>query len=237
MKSDIKTPRDFLNPLLAKKSIDKTKFDAFNSNLQIYVNGIHSQHTSGQSEPNIVSNTLQPFIQSLNYIAEVHSQKGQSGIDLAIKKEHKVSVVIEAKKYQDRDMITKEDLHKKSFYESILYFMRERHQGNQNIYHVIITDFYSWFVFDAKDFDKLFWQNKQIKKIFESINNNSLLGDRTTDFYDLVAKELPNLKVNLFDDLSIECAYFNLKNDNTEKELVAIYKLLSPDSLLKEFNP
>ena len=237
MKSDIKTPRDFLNPLLAKKSIDKTKFDAFNSNLQIYVNGIHSQHTSGQSEPNIVSNTLQPFIQSLNYIAEVHSQKGQSGIDLAIKKEHKVSVVIEAKKYQDRDMITKEDLHKKSFYELILYFMRERHQGNQNIYHVIITDFYSWFVFDAKDFDKLFWQNKQIKKIFESINNNSLLGDRTTDFYDLVAKELPNLKVNLFDDLSIECAYFNLKNDNTEKELVAIYKLLSPDSLLKEFNP
>lgn len=34
LKPNIKTPRDFINPLLAKKSIDRTKFDEFKLQLQ-----------------------------------------------------------------------------------------------------------------------------------------------------------------------------------------------------------
>lgn len=164
IKPNIKTPREFINPLLAKKSIDKAKFDSFKEYLEKYKNTIDAQHSTNQTEPNVVSNALQPFIQNLDYIAEVHSQNGQSGIDLAIKKNHQVAVVIEAKKYQDKDMITKNDLDKKSFHEAVLYFFRERDKGNNSVFHIIITDFYGWFVFDAKDFDRLFWQNKTLKK-------------------------------------------------------------------------
>ena len=240
IKPNIKTPREFINPLLAKKSIDKVKFDSFKEYLEKYKNTIDTQHSTNQTEPNIVSNALQPFIQNLDYIAEVHSQNGQSGIDLAIKKNHQVAVVIEAKKYQDKDMITKNDLDKKSFHEAILYFFRERDKGNNSVFYIIITDFYGWFVFDAKDFDRLFWQNKTLKKIYTDHKDPSIMGDKTKDFYESMARELPKIKINLFDDTEIECAYFNLKtgeNATSEKELTSIYKLLSSDGLLKEFNP
>jgi adenine-specific DNA-methyltransferase len=240
IKPDIKTPREFINPLLAKKSIDKAKFDSFKEYLEKYKNTIDAQYSTNQTEPNIVSNALQPFIQNLDYIAEVHSQNGQSGIDLAIKKNHQVAVVIEAKKYQDKDMITKNDLDKKSFHEAILYFFRERDKGNNSVFHIIITDFYGWFVFDAKDFDRLFWHNKTLKKIYTDHKDPSIMGDKTKDFYESIARELPKIKINLFDDTEIECAYFNLKtgeNATSEKELTSIYKLLSSDGLLKEFNP
>lgn len=35
----------------------------------------------------------------------------------------------------------------------------------------------------------------------------------------------------------IPCAYFNLLEPKNEKDLQNIYKLLSSDTLLKEFNP
>ncbi len=237
LKPKIVKASDFINPLLSKKSVEQEKFEKFQKDLEAYKTNIHSQHVSKQSEPNIVSNALKPFFESLGYIAQSFSQKGQSGVDLVLMREHKPCVIIEAKKHNETDMITKNSLHQKSLYEAILYFMRERDGGNNTLFHVIITDFFSWFIFDAKDFDRLFWQSKQIKKIYTNYKDQSILGDKTKDFYENIAKELPNLKANSNDDLEIECAYFNLQEPQKPKDLIAIYKLLSSDALLKEFNP
>lgn len=237
LKAKIVKAGDFINPLLSKKSVEHEKFEKFQTSLENYLISIQSQHISKQSEPNIVSNSLKPFFESFKYIAQSFSQKGQSGIDLVLMKEHKPSVIIEAKKQNEDDMITQNNLHQKSFYEAILYFMRERDSGNNTIFHIIITDFFSWFIFDAKEFDRILWQNKRIKKIYQNYKNPSILGDNTKDFYENIAKELQSLKANLLDDLEIECAYFNLSEPKKQKNLLAIYKLLSPDTLLKEFNP
>lgn len=237
LKPKITKPNDFINPLLSKKSVEQVNFEKFQRDLEAYETSVKSQHASKQSEPNIVSNSLKPFFESLGYTAQSFSQKGQSGIDLALMKEHKPSVIIEAKKQNEADMITQNSLHQKSFYEAILYFMRERDGGNNAIFHIVITDFFSWFIFDAKEFDRLFWQNRQIRKIYQNYKNPSILGDNTKDFYENIAKELVNLKANLIDDLEIECAYFNLQEPQKAKDTIAIYKLLSPDALLKEFNP
>jgi len=237
LKANIAKAGDFINPLLSKKSVEQEKFQKFQTHLEEYVLSIKSQHIAKQSEPNIVSNSLKPFFESFGYTAQSFSQKGQSGIDLVLMKEHKPSVIIEAKKHNEADMITKNNLHKKSLYEAVLYFMRERDSGNNAMFHIIITDFFSWFIFDAKEFDRLFWQNRQIKKIYQNYKNPSILGDKTNDFYSNIERELPNLKANLIDDLEIECANFNLQEPQKPKDLIAIYKLLSPDALLKEFNP
>ncbi|MDQ1264664.1 MAG: adenine-specific DNA-methyltransferase, partial [Campylobacterota bacterium] len=237
LKPKIIKPNDFINPLLSKKSVSQEKFEKFQKDLETYKTSIRLQHDSKQSEPNIVSNALKPFFESLGYIAQSFSQKGQSGVDLAIMREHKPCVIIEAKKHNEADMITKSSLHQKSFYEAILYFMRERDGGNNTLFHIIITDFFGWFVFDAKDFDRLFWQNKQIKKIYQNYKNPSILGDNTKDFYENIAKELQKLQANLIDDIEVECAYFNLQEPRKAKDFIAVYKLLSPDALLKEFNP
>ena len=196
-----------------------------------------AQTASKQTEPNIVTNALKPFLDSIGHISQAHSQIGQSGIDLTIAQDGRPAVIIEAKLPDSREMITSEDLNKKAFHEAVLYFMRERKRGNDCLFHVIVTDFYNWFVFDAKDFEACFWKNSPIKQLFETHSNPSLLGDTTSEFYSALEAELPKQKSDGLEPKEIECAHFNLKLKRSEKELVALYKLLSADCLLKNFNP
>ena len=92
-------------------------------------------------------------------------------------------------------------------------------------------------MFDAKDFDRHFWRNATIKKLYDAYTSKSLLGDTTGEFYLALERELPKLKKDLLDPEEIACAHFNIQLPANEKELTAIYKLLSADCLLKEFNP
>lgn len=228
LKPKIIKPSDFINPLLSKKSVEQEKFEKFQNSLSelLKVNKTESE----EHQKNAVRDFL---VHSFGY--EINT-KGR--IDWAIFKNAKVEVIIEAKRVDNlTEMLTKDELNRKAFHEAILYFMQERAEANVNLKHIIILTAFSWFIFDAKDFDRLFWQNKQIKKIYTNYKNPSILGDNTKDFYENIAKELPNLKANLIDDLEIECTYFNLQEPQKPKDLVAIYKLLSPDALLKEFNP
>ncbi len=237
MKLIIKKPKNVINPLLLRKSIRQDDFEQFKQALVEYKTELSIQLANKQSEPDMVTNALKPFFSALDYLAQRLGQDGQSGIDLAIIKEHNPVVIIEAKKPNSDGMINDLDVNKRSFHEAILYFMREREKGNNSIFHIIITDFYQFFIFDAQDFDRFFWQNKQIKKIYDTYTSPSLLGNKTKDFYDAIAREIPNQKIDLLDSERISCAYFSVKEDNSDKELTSIYKLLTKDFLLKEFNP
>ena len=239
MKLITKTARDFINPLLSRKSIDEELFKQFKQSLESYKQSLAGQLATNQTEPNIVTNSLKPFFDALRYNSQSHSQKGQSGIDLAIIKELKPAVIIEAKAPNSKDMITQNSLLKKAFYEAIFYFMVERSKNNNALFHIIITDFYNWFVFDAKDFDRLFWRNATIKKIYTTYTDKNQLAVNTKDVYSALEEALPSFMKDLLDPEEIEAAHFNFKLDildiKKEKELIAIYKLLSADGLLKEF--
>ena len=237
LKLDVRKPRKFISPLLSKKSVTTYEIAQFNEATQNYLDELEKQRITEQSEPNIVSNALKPYFENLSYVAQSYSQKGQSGMDLALMLEHSPSVIIEAKVFESSAMITKGDINKKALHEAILYFMRERDKSNKTLYHIIITDFYNWFVFDAKDFEKMFWQNKDFKKIFDSVKDPSIIGDRTEDFYVMASKKIDAMKENLLEDKVIECTYFDFRDQRTEKETIALYKLLSKDTLLKAFNP
>ena len=241
MKISIQTPRKFLNPLLSQKSIVSSEFEVFITAVTKYVQDVQQQKDSKQSEPNIVAGALMPFLQAnpLAYNCRPHSQKGQSGIDLAILSGKDIAVIVEAKAVGSKDMITVHDLNRKAFHEAIFYFMQERQLGNDKLTHIVITDFYNWFVFDAQDFDRLFWRNDQLKKTFHAYHDPKLLTKSTAEVYAAIQAHLPKMLNDLFTEVAIDCAYFNVAaiNSINEKELIAIYKLLSPDSLLKVFNP
>ncbi len=237
MKLNVLLPRNFINPLLSRKSIDSAGFEAFKQGFESYKAKLIEQANTKQTEPNIVTNAVKPFFESLGYQAENYSQKGQISIDLAIMQGTTPSVLIEAKMPNSADMITEANLNKKAFHQAILYFMNERAKDNKSLFHIIVTDFDNWFVFDAKDFDRLFWRNKIITKHHEALTNQTLLGDRTEDFYRDIEKVLPTLQKDLIDQEAIDCAHFTTQKNYSEKELTAIYKLLSANCLLKTFNP
>lgn len=241
MQLSVLTPRKFLSPLLSQKSIVSSDFDTFKLAIVKYVQDVQAQNASKQSEPNIVAGALMPFLQAnpFAYNCRPHSQKGQSGIDLAILTGNDVKVIVEAKAVGSKDMITGHDLNRKAFHEAIFYFMQERQKGNDKLTHIVITDFYQWFVFDSMDFDRLFWHNDQLKKTFLAYHNPSLLKKNTAEVYAAIQAQLPKMLKDLFTEVAIECAYFNVASPQTikTKELTAIYKLVSPDCLLKAFNP
>ena len=124
MQLNRQTPRKFLNPLLSQKSVVSTDVDAFKAALGKYVQDVQQLTATKQSEPNIVAGALMPFLQAapLAYNYRPHTQKGQSGIDLAILSGNDVAVIIEAKDVGSKDMITAHDLNRKAFHEAIFYF-------------------------------------------------------------------------------------------------------------------
>ena len=241
MQLSVQTPRKFLNPLLSQKSISSSVFLGFKAALVKYALDVQRLKAEKQTEANIVAGALTHFLRSdsLGYNCRPHSQKGQSGIDLAILSGNDVAVIIEAKVVGSKDMISKHDLNRKAFHEAIFYFMQEREKGNDKLTNIAITDFYEWFVFDAKDFDRLFWRNAQLKKIFHSYHDRKSLTNTTADVYAAIGAALPKMQADLVTEETINCAYFNVTTPSaiTDNELAAIYKLLSPDGLLKAFNP
>ena len=191
MKHSMQTPRDFINPLLSKRSVIQSDIEKFQISLEklLHVNIIESE----EHQKNAVRDFL---VHAFGYTINT---KGK--IDWAIFQEGKVEVLIEAKRLDNNsEMITPSELNRKALHEAVLYFMQERDEGNNNLKHIIILTAFQWFICDAKEFDRLFWNNRQIKKIYTNFKSPSLLGDKTKDFYEAISKELPNLKANLVDD-------------------------------------
>ncbi len=230
MKLNSKTPRDFINPLLSKRAVNQSDFTKFKEHLGVLLEVNRSESEEHQK------NAVRDFLhKSFDYVVNTKNR-----IDLAIFKNSIVEVIIEAKSLDNKaEMITQNDINKKAFAEAIKYFFDERSSGNNNIKHIIILTAFEWFVFDAKDFEKLFWQDKDFRKIHDDYTNPNILLSKTGDVYNKIGKLVASKKstTDLIDDLTIECAYFNLKEEQSDKSLLAIYKLLSPDALLKQFNP
>ena len=148
-------------------------------------------------------------------------------------------VIIETKKFSNKsEMVTCENLNAKALQELVWYFLGERiTQKNIDIKHLIITNVYEWFIFDAQIFEKLFAQNKTLVKHYTDFINGTALGNKTEHFYKEIAQPfIEKVKEEL------HYTYFNLKdfqsiieNDNSQddNELIPLYKILSPQHLLK----
>jgi adenine-specific DNA-methyltransferase len=150
-----------------------------------------------------------------------------------------VGVIIEAKKPTNKaEMLTKENINAKAFQELVLYYLRERiTQKNLEVKHLVATNINEWFVFDANVFEKLFAQNKNLVKQFTDFEEGRLAVTNTDFFYKEIAAPVIEKVKN-----DIEFTWFNIQEydkilRNTDKEddnkLVALFKLFSPEHLLK----
>ncbi|MCW4014977.1 MAG: type II restriction endonuclease, partial [Candidatus Bathyarchaeota archaeon] len=122
--------------------------------------------------------------------------------------------------------------------ELVLYYLRERiTQNNLETKHLIITNIYEWFIFNATTFDRLFAQNKKLVKQFQDFEGGRLADNKTDFFYKQIAEPFI-AEINS----EIEFTHFNLQDyqkplRNEDKaddnKFIALFKLLSPEHLLK----
>ncbi|MCQ2896931.1 class I SAM-dependent DNA methyltransferase [Helicobacter pylori] len=145
-------------------------------------------------------------------------------IDSAILNENnKVEVIIEFKALKNpNEFIKKGDLNVKAFHESLLYYLTERKEGNNNLKHLILATIKELYIIDANEFE-VFNKDKEIEKAFENCHDKKGNDPRTKAFYDACQKRLNEL------DRSLKYHHIPLKKEN----LALIYQALSPNFLLK----
>ncbi|MGL2750920.1 DUF7149 domain-containing protein [Helicobacter pylori] len=145
-------------------------------------------------------------------------------IDSAILNENnKVEVIIEFKALKNpNEFIKKGDLNVKAFHESLLYYLTERKEGNNNLKHLILATIKELYIIDANEFE-VFNKDKEIQKAFENCHDKKGNDPRTKAFYDACQKLLNEL------DRSLKYHHIPLKKEN----LALIYQALSPNFLLK----
>ena len=150
----------------------------------------------------------------------------------------KPAVIIEAKSPTNAaEMFSAEHPNVKSLQELVYYFMLEYvHSGNHEIKWLAITNFDEWYFFDVKDFIRYFGnKSKPIYDQFLKFKANQMSGNKTSDFYNDIAKPaiddfLGSCDISVV-HFSLESAVKAVEKDD-DKKLLPLYKFLSPETLL-----
>ncbi|HEH4686388.1 TPA: Eco57I restriction-modification methylase domain-containing protein [Campylobacter coli] len=249
MKFEAMDEKEFLNPYYRKKPILEAELNEFTKALKDYKTSL--ENNLKNNEDSLVANALSKFFENLHFECEIKSiHKGNSGIDLALKKDKQIQVIIEAKLPHSKEFFSQSKPNCKALHECILYYLRERKALNSSLKHIIITDFYRFYIFKADLFEELFNKNKYFKEAFENFESkNSLFKGNTDEFYKECEKLLSSEKYldsitrkDLFDEPSLKGVFIDIKpileqEKPSFSKLKPLFKIFHKDFLLSEFNP
>ncbi|WP_144605758.1 class I SAM-dependent DNA methyltransferase [Algoriphagus algorifonticola] len=230
-------PKQALNPAFRKVKPNRVAIESFKSNLIQLIDRINESE-SEEFHKNLVIDFLKK-----TYYDPSHFVNTKGKNDLVIhtgdSAKSSVGVIVEAKKPTNKaDMITRSNLNYKAFQELVLYYLRERiSHTNLEVKHLVVTNIHEWFIFDALAFDRHFAQDKALVKKFEDFEAGRLAEFKTDFFY----KNIAEPAIEKVKD-QIPFTYFDFRDyekplRNTDKsddiKLIALFKLLSPEHLLK----
>lgn len=232
--SNIIDPKKHLNKALLKQKVSLNAFDNFFTSLDKQWNKFDVKQNEEYHKY-----LIRDFFIENNY-GNKYFINISDRCDLAIRNDKNpsssIAVIFEVKSPSNTaEMVTTKNINKKAFQELVLNFVKERIiNNNLEIKNLIITNFYEWFIFDAIEFEKYFVDNKIFKKSCESYFNNQTSGHTTEFFYQNIAlpyiEEIKNEIKFIYFDLR---QYLNTTNKNNQSGLILLYKLFSPEYLLK----
>ena len=219
-----------INKAFRKEQVDRVSFDKF----KIELNILFSKIDENESEEHL-KYPLRDFLINTFYTNYEVNTKGRTDLVIYSGDNNKtpIGVIFEIKKPSNfTEMITTENANKKALHEAVLYYIRERKdEKNDQIKHIIITNVYEWFIFDAHDFEKVFYNSKLISE-YNQWQQGQKISKNTDYFHKIVEHFIESHDENL------QCAYFDIRKyqkmaiDN-EKLLIPIFKILSATHLLK----
>ncbi|MDR3287258.1 MAG: Eco57I restriction-modification methylase domain-containing protein [Prevotellaceae bacterium] len=233
----IKKLKQSLNAAFLKQKTDRSEIELFKKEFISLLDKINVKE-SEEFHKNIITE----FLNSV-YYKDKHYINTKGYADLVIHNgkdaQSPVGVLIEVKSPVNKtEMVSKDNLNVKSFQELVLYYLKERKtEKNFELRYLIITNIYEWFVFDAHDFEKLFYQNNKLLKHFDEFKAEKLSGKNTDFFYkEIASPEIEKIQSEItythFDIRDYDNILRNADKED-DKKLIALYKFLSPVHLLK----
>ena len=224
-----------LNKAYRQVPVDRMAFDAFKNQLNILYEQISSVNTEEK-----LKGDLMDFLKMAFY-GHNYKVSPNGDIDCAIHLgnsiDDPVGVIFEVKKPTNvSEMVTRDDLNRKAMQELLLYYLRERHiKTNFQLKQLVITNIHEFFVFDAQEFERLFYSNKKLIKQFEDFDAGKLSFKDTESFYKEIAAKFISEVVD-----HITYTWFDIQNYKTylnngnDKRIIELFKFFSPEHLLKK---
>ena len=228
-----------LNKAFLKQRPELREIERF----QYQLSQMCSKVNADDSEENFKFAILE-FLNEIGY-KNRYAINSKSKIDLVIRKDNKpespVSVLIEVKSLKNNsEMISLANPNKKAFHELILYYLREKYENNTTqIRHLIITNLFEWFIFDAREFENIL--DKDLQKNSKQFLEDELSIHKTEQFYREVASPYLKKKTE-----TLNVTYFKLEQNNLNQvqlsqevpknnlnQLIHLYKIFSPEHLLQ----
>ena len=242
MKLIPQSPKKALKAFLKQKPL-RSDIDAFKSHLIDLLDKISTieKRPTDESEEHL-KNDLCNFLRD-TYYKDINAINTKDKKDLVIhlgkSTDSEVGVIIEAKRPNNlNEMVSAENPNKKALHELILYYLDERNKaGNIQLKQLVITNISEWYIIDANQFDKHIYRNTQIRKLYETKINDK---KDNPFFYEEIAKIIQKT------DVEIPCIYFDIRKYETilrnnkkedDRELISLFKILSPQHLLKIATP
>ncbi len=227
-----------LNLAYFKQNLKREDIELFKRNLKRLFTRINEAE-SEEHNKNIVSDFLKNTFYKENYEINTAQRK-----DLVIHKgntsQTPVSVIIETKKPVTTgcnplpEMMSLDKPNAKALHEIIHYYLKERITNrNKEIKHIIITNIYDWFIFDATEFEKYFYENKSFRNQYQEWIDKELVGTKTDWFYTEIAKPFVENEPETLQCVHINLLDFQNIEDIDDHKLINLYKIFSPEHLLK----
>jgi adenine-specific DNA-methyltransferase len=221
---------NILKPAYKKVPVDTAEMDTFLTALGKYLSALETPETEEHYKT-----PLRDLLNDVYYKDQfAMNTKGRADFVIYNDKtdQSTAGVLFETKVSGSADMVTEQSLDKKAMHELLLYYMRERvdHENNE-LKHLVITDFHKWFVFDAADFYALVYQNTAFRKKYTDWNTGQTDSEKTNSFY----KDIASPFVKEIQE-EIPFCYFDIRDypKASERKQVNLYKALSPEHLLKK---
>lgn len=221
--------------------VTSEQLQQFAKALEVFLQQIENRHSEEEQK-----NFLQRFLETTFYANCVlpgakTTQKGGS-YDLVIyptPKQKNIEVLIEVKSSSNTaEMITPNDLNRKALQQLIVYYLRERITNqNKSLRHLIVTNLYTFFLFDAAVLYNTFYP--QLEKEFQEIEAGQRDISKSQDLYtDFASPAIDKVKTTLSYDYVDLREYRNdiqeVLNGKENKALTELYKFFSPPHLLKQ---
>ena len=240
MNLTILSPAKALSKAYLKQSLKREQIDLFKSSLA----RLFQRIKEGESEEHL-KNIVADFLKDVWY-KPAHEINTSGRADLVIhngrSSSDSVGVIMEVKRPSNTgEMISPERPNVKALHELLHYYLQERYlRENKELKRLIICNIYEWYIFDAADFERLFFGNPKFVKSYGDWTEGTLSGTGTDWLYQELAKPFIREKID-----ELTCTCFNLKeyqhlvtasspqSGRDDRKLINLYKLLSPPHLLK----
>lgn len=229
------TPLQALSIAFRKVKPTRREFDVFKAHLHDFFEAWDETIREKAAEIRLVS------LLERTFGTEKWQFDTEDDIDLVIRARDKTpqppGVLLELKRPGNRSEMPKpDDLDRLAMQELLLYFLEERrHKNNRSITRLIITDLEEWYLFDAQDIDRLFAQDQELCAAYDAGPRHKTASDpsRKTFYHEAASPAIQRHQSDLSFTYFRLSEYRQALENDEEKTLIPLYKILSPEHLLK----